>query len=155
METTDAVFPDHRAAESTVKEVIAANFEKKNPSVVGNRYRADEKVARFYNTGDRVKFWGARGAFWGGLCCAFLGGLFITIPVVGHAIVLGYLGGVAIVAVKSAVVVGGLSALGAALYGIRIPKDSVVQYETTVKVDSFLVMAHGTTEGKMQNGLLF
>ncbi len=125
METTDAVFADHHAAELVVKEVIAANFEN-DLSVVDNGYRREEKVATFYNTGDRIKVWGARGAFWGGLCCAFLGGLFITIPVVGHVIVLGYLGGVAIVAVQSAVVVGGLSALGAALYSIGIPKDSVI-----------------------------
>ena len=40
--------------------------------------------------------------------------------------------------------VGGVNALGAALYSIGIPKDSVLQYETTVKADGFLVMAHGT-----------
>jgi hypothetical protein len=44
------------------------------------------------------------------------------------------------------VVVGGLSALGAALYGIGIPKDSVIKYEADMKVDRFLVMAHGTDE---------
>jgi hypothetical protein len=48
--------------------------------------------------------------------------------------------------VEGAVVVGGLSALGAALYGIGIPKDSVIKYEADMKVDRFLVMAHGTNE---------
>jgi hypothetical protein len=43
-------------------------------------------------------------------------------------------------------VVGGLSALGAALYGIGVHKDSVIQYETALKADSFLVMAHGSAE---------
>ena len=42
--------------------------------------------------------------------------------------------------------VGGMSALGAALYGIGVPKDSVIQYEMAVKADRFLVMAHGTAE---------
>ena len=42
--------------------------------------------------------------------------------------------------------VGGLSALGAGLYSIGIPKDSVVKYETALKADKFLVLAHGTTE---------
>ena len=50
----------------------------------------------------------------------------------------------AISAVETAIMVGGLSALGAALYSIGIPKDSVIQYEAAVKADSFLVMAHGT-----------
>jgi hypothetical protein len=70
----------------------------------------------------------------------------MTIPVVGHVIVLGYLAATAISAIESAVVVGGLSALGAALFSIGIPKDSVIQYETAVKADSFLVIAHGTAD---------
>jgi hypothetical protein len=47
-------------------------------------------------------------------------------------------------ALEGAVVVGGLSALGAGLYGIGIPKDSVVQYEAALKADKFLLLAHGT-----------
>ena len=39
---------------------------------------------------------------------------------------------------------GGLSALGAGLYSIGIPKDSVVKYETALKSDKFLLLAHGT-----------
>jgi hypothetical protein len=68
----------------------------------------------------------------------------MTIPVVGHVIVLGYLAATAVSAVESAIMVGGVSALGAALYSIGIPKDSVIQYEAAVKADGFLVMAHGT-----------
>jgi hypothetical protein len=47
-------------------------------------------------------------------------------------------------ALEGAVVVGGLSALGAGLYSIGIPKDSIVKYETAIKTDQFLVIAHGT-----------
>src|SRR5271163_317080 len=138
-----AVFADHNAAESAVKELAAAGFEMKNLSVVGKGYHTDEKVVGFYNIGDRVKFWGTRGAFWGGFWGLFFGGMFMTIPIVGHVIVLGYLAAMAISAIESALVVGGLSALGAALYSIGVPKDSVIQYETAVKSDNFLVMAHG------------
>ena len=42
--------------------------------------------------------------------------------------------------------VGGLSALGAGLYSIGIPKDSVVKYELALKSDKFLLLAHGTTD---------
>jgi len=49
-------------------------------------------------------------------------------------------------ALEGAVVVGGLSALGAGLYSMGIPKDSVVEYETALKSDNFLVMAHGTVD---------
>jgi len=146
MEKTDtviAVFADHNAAETAVKRLAAAGFEMKNLSVVGKGYHSDEKVVGFYNIGDRVKFWGTRGAFWGGLWGWFMGGLFVTIPVVGHVVVLGYLAAMAISAAETAVMVGGLSALGAALYSIGVPKDTVIQYETDVKADDFLVMARG------------
>ena len=73
----------------------------------------------------------------------FFGGLFLMIPGVGHVVVLGYLASMAIYGIENAIFVGGMSALGAALYGIGVPKDSVIQYETAVKADHFLVMAHG------------
>jgi hypothetical protein len=47
---------------------------------------------------------------------------------------------------EGAVVVGGLSALGAGLYSIGIPKDSVVKYEAALKSDKFLLLAHGTAD---------
>ena len=118
----------------------------KQLSIVGKGYQSEEKVVGFYTTGDRIKFWGKRGAFWGGFWGLFLGGLFMTIPVLGHVVVLGYLATVAASAIETAVMVGGLSALGAALYSIGVPKDSVIQYEAAVKADGFLVMAHGTAE---------
>jgi hypothetical protein len=139
-----SVFADHADAESGVKQLAAAGFEMKNLSVVGKGFHSEEKVVGFYNFGDRVTVWGKRGAFWGGLWGLFFGGLFMTIPVVGHVIVLGYLAATLIAAVEGAAAAGGLSALGAALYGIGIPKDSVIQYEAAVKADGFLVMAHGT-----------
>ena len=140
-----AVFGDHPAAEAAVKKLTAAGFEMKNLSVVGKGYHSDEKVVGFYNMGDRIKFWGSRGAFWGGFWGLFFGGIFMTIPIVGHVVVLGYLATILVAGLENAVVVGGLSALGAALYGMGIPKDSVLQYETELKADSFLVMARGPT----------
>ena len=147
MDTTNsvvAVFDDHIAAETAVKNLAAGGFEMKNLSVVGKGFHTEEKVIGFYNTGDRVMFWGSRGAFWGGLWGLFFGGLFLTLPVTGPVVVVGYLATVLIAAVENAVVVGGLSALGAALYGIGIPKDSIVQYEGDVKADGYLVMARGS-----------
>jgi hypothetical protein len=146
MENTDtviAVFADHPAAEAAIKKLTGSGFDMKNLSVVGKGYHTDEKVVGFYNTGDRIKFWGTRGAFWGAFWGLFLGGLFVTVPVVGQVVVLGYLAAIVIGAVENAVIVGGISALAAALYSIGIPKDSVIQYETELKTDNFLVMAHG------------
>ncbi len=40
--------------------------------------------------------------------------------------------------------VGGLSALGAGLYSMGIPKDSILQYETAVKSGKYVLIAHGS-----------
>jgi hypothetical protein len=141
-----AVYADHPAAEAAVKKLAASGFDMKQLSVVGKGYHSEEKVVGFYSAEDRVKFWGLRGAFWGGLWGLFFGGLFMMIPVIGHVVVLGYLAAAVVSGAESALVVGGLSAIGAALYSIGIPKDSVVRYEAAVKADGFLVMAHGTAE---------
>jgi len=141
-----AVFDDHFLAENAVKKLAEAGFEMKNLSVVGKGYQTEEKVVGFYNSGDRIKFWGSRGVFWGGLWGMFFGGLFMTIPIFGHVVVLGYLATMVVSGLENAIVVGGLSALGAAFYGMGIPKDSVLKYETALKADKFLVMAHGTAE---------
>lgn len=147
MEQTDsmvAVFADHIAAEAAVKKLIAGGFDMKELSVVGKGYHTEEKVVGFYSNGDRITFWGARGAFWGGLWGLFFGGLFLTVPILGHVVVLGYLAATLVAGIESAALVGGMSAVGAALYGLGVPKDSVIQYETALKADRFLVMAHGS-----------
>lgn len=141
-----AVFADHQAAEAAIKKLTDAGFAMTQLSLVGKGYHTEEKVVGFYNTGDRVKFWGTRGAFWGGFWGLFFGGLFMTIPIVGHVVVLGYLATIVIAGLENAVLVGGLSALGAALYSMGVPKDSVIQYETALAADDFLVIAHGTPD---------
>ena len=141
-----AVFTDHQQAETAIKKLAQDGFEMKNLSIIGKGYHIEEKVIGFYNAGDRVKFWGLRGAFWGGLWGLFFGGLFVTVPVIGNVVVLGYLASAVIEAIESALVVGTVSALGAAIYSIGVPKDSVVQYEEAVKNDGFLVIAHGSLD---------
>ena len=141
--TVVAVFADHQGADAAIKELASSGVDIKHLSVVGKGYHTEETATGFYNIGDRMKVWGSRGAFWGSLWGLFFGGVFLTIPVVGHVIVLGYLAAAVASAVEGAVVVGGLSAISAALFSVGIPKDSVVRYETAVKADSFLVLAHG------------
>jgi hypothetical protein len=143
-EAVIAVFADHAAAEAAVKKLNIAGFDIKNLSVVGKGYHLDEQVVGFYNQGDRIRFWGTRGAFWGGLWTLFFGGVVLTLPAIGPVVALGYLAAAIVAAVEGAVAVGGFSAIAAALYGLGIPKDSVLHYETAIKVDSFLVMVHDT-----------
>jgi len=144
-DTVIAIFSDHPSAESAIKKLTEGGIAMKNLSVVGKGYHTDEKVVGFYNAGDRIKFWGTRGLFWGGLWGLFFGGLFLSTPF-GPVVALGYLATILIASVENALVVGGLSAIGAAIYSMGVPKDSVIQYESDIKADGFMVMAHGTAE---------
>jgi hypothetical protein len=96
------------------------------------------------NTGDRMKYWGKTGAFWGGFWGLLFGSAFFAISGIGPILVAGPLVAWIVAVLEGAVVVGGLSALGAGLYSIGIPKDSIVQYEAALKTDQFLLTAHGT-----------
>ena len=49
-------------------------------------------------------------------------------------------------ALEGAAVMGGFSALGAAMVSIGIPKNSVLQYEANVKAGKFLLILHGTPQ---------
>src|SRR5579863_6076483 len=139
-----AVYQTHSAAEDAVKELQKSGLDMKKLSVVGKDYHTDEQVVGYYNAGDRMKYWGKMGAFWGGLWGLLFGTAFFWVPAVGPVLIAGPLAAWIISALEGSVVVGGLSAIGAGLYGVGIPKNSVLKYEADIKADKFLVVVHGT-----------
>jgi hypothetical protein len=76
----------------------------------------------------------------------FFGSAFFFIPGIGPILVAGPLVAWIVGVLEGAVVVGGLSVIGAALFSIGIPNDSIVQYETSLKANKFLLIAHGSSE---------
>jgi uncharacterized membrane protein len=141
-----ATFNNHTEAEEAVKELQKSGYDMKKLSIVGKDYHADENVVGYYNTGDRVKYWGKLGSFWGGFWGLLFGSAFFMVPGIGPLAVGGPLVAWIVGALEGAVIVGGLTAFGAALYSIGIPKDSIIKYEHSIKANNFLVLAHGTTE---------
>jgi hypothetical protein len=141
-----AVYATHDEADGAIKSLQKSGFDMKKLSIVGKDFHTEEHAIGYYNTGDRIKFWGKKGAFWGGLVGILFSSAFLVIPVVGHLIVLGPLVSSIIGGLEGAAVVGGTSALFGALAGLGIPKDTVVQYENDVKAGKFLVLAQGTPE---------
>jgi hypothetical protein len=140
-----ATFNTHPEAEEGVKRLLKAGFDSKKLSIVGKDYHSEENVIGYYNTGDRIKYWGKQGAFWGGLWGLLFGSAFFFIPGIGPIVVGGPLVSWIIGVLEGATIVGGLSAIGAALYSIGIPKDSVVKYEASLKSNKFLVVEQGST----------
>ncbi len=145
-ESIVAVYTSHTAAEAAVKELQQSGFDMKKLSIVGRDYHTDEHVVGYYNAGDRMKYWGKQGAFWGGLWGVLFGSAFFWIPGLGPLLVAGPLVSLIVGALEGAVVVGGVSAIGAGLYSLGIPKDSILNCETAIKTGKFLLIAHGSPE---------
>jgi len=141
-----AIYKSHTEAETAVKELQQGGVDMHQLSIVGRDTHLDEDVVGYYNTSDRMQYWGKLGAFWGGFWGLLFGSAFFMIPGVGPLLVAGPLIGWIVGALEGAVVVGGLSALGAALFSQGIPKNSILQYETALKIDKFVLIAHGSAE---------
>src|SRR5260370_31089970 len=141
-----AVYNSHDQAEKAVEELRKAGIDVKKLSIVGKDFHTEEQVTGYYNAGDRMKHWGKFGAFWGGLWGLLLGSAFFVIPGVGPVLVAGPLVAWIVAALEGAVVVGGLSAIGAGLYSIGIPKNSILKYDVALKEGQFLLVVHSTSE---------
>jgi uncharacterized membrane protein len=139
-----AVYATHAEADQAVKELQRDGVDMHALSIVGKGYHTDEHVVGYYNAGDRMKYWGKAGAFWGGFWGILFGSAFFMIPGLGPILAAGPVVGWIVGALESAAIIGGVSALGAGLYSIGIPKDSIVKYEEVLKTDQFLLIVHGT-----------
>src|SRR5271169_434943 len=103
------VFDTHTQAEATITELQKSGFNVKQLSIVGKDYHTEEQVVGYYNTGDRVKYWGKLGAFWGAIWGLLVGAAFFVIPGLGPVLMAGPLVASIVAALEGAVVIGGLS----------------------------------------------
>ena len=139
-----AIYHSHTDAEAAVRELQKAGYDMTKLSIVGKDYHTEEHVTGYYSTGDRMKYWGKLGAFWGGIWGLLFGSAFFLIPGLGPMLAAGPIVAWIVGALEGAVVTGGVTAIGAGLYSIGIPKDSILKYETALKTEKFLLIAHGS-----------
>lgn len=138
-----AVYDSHAQAEEAILKLARAGIDMKTISILGRDYHTEEHVVGYFNAGDRAKFFGKLGAFWGGLAGMLFGAALMFVPVVGHIVVLGPIASTIAGGLQGAVLGGGAGALAGALSAIGVPKDSVLRYETALKASKFLVIVHG------------
>jgi hypothetical protein len=141
-----AIYHSHAEAETAIKELQHSHFDMTLLSIVGRDYHTDEHVVGYYTATDRMKYWGKLGAFWGGVWGLLLGSAFFMIPGFGPILVAGPLVGWMVGALEGAVVIGGVSAIGAGLCSLGIPKNSVLKYEIALGSGKFALIAHGTVK---------
>jgi heat induced stress protein YflT len=138
-----AIYNTHTDAEAAIKQLQAAGADMKHLSIVGKDYRTEDHVVGYYNTGGNLKYWGKLGAFWAGIWKLLVGEAFFWMPGVGPILVGGPLVTSIVGTLEGSTVHNGLTALGSALHTMGIPKSSVINYESALKANKFLLIVHG------------
>lgn len=144
--TVVASFASHSTVDEAVKELNRNGFDMTHLSVIGKGYHTEENAVGFYTIGDRIRSWGATGAFWGGIWGLLLAPAVFLLPGIGIVGLAGPVVAAVISALEGAAIGGGISALGTALVQLGVSKDEAVKYETVIKTNGFVLVAHGTSE---------
>jgi len=145
-----ATYKTHEQAEAAMKVLQEAGVDMQTLSIAAKDTHADEQVVGYYTAGDRMKYWGTMGAFWGGFWGLLFGSAAFMIPGIGPLLVAGPLVGWIVAGLEGAAVVGGLSAAGAGLYSLGIPKDSVLKYDAALNSNEYLLLFHGDNDAAIQ-----
>ncbi len=140
------IFDTHSQAEDAIHKLDRSGFDVKKLSLVGKGYHSEEHPVGFFTKGDKIKAWGSTGAFWGGIWGLLFAPAVFFLPGLGLVALAGPLVAALVGALEGAAVVGGVSALGAALMEIGVSKEHAIRYETAVKVDKYVLMVHGGAE---------
>jgi|SRR6185369_4938716 hypothetical protein len=151
-----AIYNTHTDAEAAIKDLQTAGIDMESLSVVGKDYSAEGHGVGYYRkTDDRLKYWGKLGAFWGRVWNLCTGEAFFWVPGVGPIVVGGPLVSSIVGALEGTTVHNGLSAMGSALHSMGIPKSSVINYESALRANKFLLVVHGANgEASRANGIL-
>jgi uncharacterized membrane protein len=141
-----AIYDTHVQAEKAIKELGEAGVDMRSLSIVGRDTHTDEHVVGYYTAGDRMMYWGKLGAFWGGFWGLLFGSGMFLVPGIGPILAAGPIVGWIVAVLEGAVAFGGVSAIGAGLISIGIPKDSVLKYDVALKTDKYVLVVHGTPQ---------
>ena len=140
-----AAYSAQADAEDAVRQLRKAGYDIRNLSIVDKGYHIEKRIVGFYDAADRVKQWAKTGILWGGTLGLLSAAALCVLPGIGPGLmtdpipvwIQGALGG--------AITVGGLCTLGAVVYSLRLPKESVLKYDLAIETtDEFLLVAHGT-----------
>jgi len=138
------VYDTRSGAEAAMNALARGGFDMHKLSVFGKGGHADEHPHGFYALGDRVRAWGVSGGFWGAAWALLLGSAVFVMPPFGIVAAAGPFAAALIAAFEGAAIVGGVSALSAALASVGVPHDRALRYESDVLADRFLLIVHGS-----------
>lgn len=137
-------FDSHRDADDAIRRLHERGFDVSKLSLVSKGFHSEEHPVGFYSLGDRVRSWGREGAFWGGIWGLLMSPAVFFVPTLGLLTMAGPVVIALVGALEGAALVGGMSALGAALTQTGFSKEGAVKYETALKADKYVLSVHGS-----------
>lgn len=140
-----AFFETHAQSEQAVAKLEENGFDMKSISIIAMNLVAVESVKGYYTVADYMKKWALIGAFYGGLWGLLFGATTYSIPFFGPILISGPLTTIT-VALACAVALGIVSALGAALYNIRLSAKHKLKYETEIKAGKYMLLTQGDSK---------
>lgn len=142
-ESVFGVYATHEQATRMVRSLHDAGVPLRRIRIIGRGYHSEEQAIGFYTRMDRIRLWASAGLFWGGLWGLLFGTAFLGMPVlnvIGESWPVAHL---LLSAIKGALLIGGLSALFAALFGLLTPNEKTIRYESDIKADHYQVIVRG------------
>jgi hypothetical protein len=145
-----AVFETCRAVEAAVKSLRRSGLNSKEISVLGTEHYDNEGVIAYYSVGCKMRYWGQGRAFWGSLWQSLSGAGFFLVPGVGPILIAGPAVTWVSCVIESALLVPGLSVVGAGLCNRGVPREFALLCESALKTDKLVIVAHGTAKEVMR-----
>jgi hypothetical protein len=142
-------FVSHVDAAEAIQALSRSGVDITKLSLVGKVPHGEEQPLGFYASGDRIESWGGTGAFWDGVWAQLLAPAVVVLPGVGLVAMAGPMVPALIKAFDGTAMPGGLSALGAALSQIGMARQDAIDYESAVKIDNYVLMAHGNDADRL------
>jgi hypothetical protein len=155
-----AVFTDRERARKTVEGIIEEDFPMDQLSLLGKGESSGDDTLGIYYTGpgERIKAWGAHGAFWGALWGLFASaaGMFVF-PGVGSIFAIGPIVEAIAAAVTSATVAAGtmagaaaISQLAVALHRMGVPEERLQHYHDEIGSGHYVALLRCSDEEEAQ-----
>jgi len=124
-----------------IRKLQAQKFNLAAVSIVGNGYHKEEHAVGIYTKDGTTHFQGAQSMFWESLWQKLNGKLFLALPGQASLVAAGAIVRL-LVKEQGDVDIHGFNVLGAALFNMGVPVDSISQYEAAIKAGRILLIVN-------------
>ncbi|VAW80278.1 hypothetical protein MNBD_GAMMA13-1708 [hydrothermal vent metagenome] len=138
-----SIYPDSRFLEQALRRLQWASIDLQQASVMGKGCHPRALPVGFCHIGERARFYGPASAFWERVWDLLTDAACVWVPGTGVLAAAGYIVPLMVRGLQRTEVSAGLSAPGAAMFGIGIPRHSIDEYEQAINAENYLLLVSG------------